>query len=154
MQNLKLDHFLPFRLSVLSNSVSRRISAIYAQEFDLSIWQWRILAVLGEHANLTGTELAQRTQTDKPTVSRATNELLSRGLIKRTQDVHDRRRAQICLTPAGQDIYDAVAPRILAHEADLLAQLSADDITQLHRLLTRVAKAASPDTDLWQDASS
>ena len=55
---LRLDTFLPFRLSVLSNAVSRKIADMYEREFDISIWQWRILAVLGENDGLTSTEVA------------------------------------------------------------------------------------------------
>ncbi|MEO0608095.1 MAG: helix-turn-helix domain-containing protein, partial [Pseudomonadota bacterium] len=67
---LSLDGFLPYRLSVLSNAVSRKIADIYEREFDLSVWQWRIIAVVGEREGLTSTEVAQRTLMDKPTVSR------------------------------------------------------------------------------------
>lgn len=153
MQSLLLDQFLPYRLSVLSNAISRRMSAIYAQEFDLSIWQWRIIAVLGEYGDLTSTQLAQRTQTDKPTVSRATTQLQVRGLITRSIDAADRRRAPIRLTPDGQQIYKNVAPQILALEADLLTALNAEEIAILHRLLGQLAKATSPDMPLWQDKS-
>lgn len=151
MQDLYLDQFLPYRLSVLSNAMSERMSAIYAQAYDLSIWQWRIMAVLGAYGDLTSTELAQRTQTDKPTVSRATNQLLARGLIDRTVDTADRRRAPIRLTPEGYRIYDRVAPQILALEAELLSAFSPQEVELLHRLLSRLARAASPDLALWQE---
>ena len=50
-ETLRLDGFLPYRLSVLSNAVSRKIADMYEREFDISIWQWRIIAVLGESAH-------------------------------------------------------------------------------------------------------
>ena len=149
---LRLDNFLPYRLSVLSNAVSRRIAAIYEAEFDLSIWQWRIIAVLGETGGLTSTEVATRTLMDKPSVSRAAASLIERGIIARTTDKDDRRRAPLTLTDEGQAIYAAVIPRALACERELIEALSPEEITALHRLLTRLSHVASPQQALWTDS--
>jgi len=46
-RHLELDRFVPYRLSVLSNVVSRAFALLYAERFDLAIPQWRVLAVLG-----------------------------------------------------------------------------------------------------------
>ena len=150
-EQLKLDGFLPYRLSVLSNAVSRKIADMYERDFNISIWQWRIIAVLGESDGLTATEVASRTLMDKPAVSRATASLLERDIISRKSDRADRRKAALALTRKGRDIYDAIIPRALAYERDLLQALSAEDAETLHRLLTRLSHIASPDRDLWSD---
>lgn len=146
---LRLDTFLPYRLSVLSNAVSRKIADMYEREFDISIWQWRILAVLGESEGLTSTEVAARTLMDKPAVSRAAASLVERGLITRTSDTSDRRKAELRLSADGRKVYDAVIPRALAYERELLGALSESDAGTLHRLLTQLADIASPDRNLW-----
>ena len=148
---LKLDSFLPYRLSVLSNVVSRKIADMYEREFEISIWQWRILAVLGESEGLTSTEVANRTLMDKPAVSRATATLLDRGLLSRTSDTSDRRKAALRLTKKGREIYNAILPRALAYEHDLLSSISAEEVATLHGLLTRLSHIASPDRDLWSE---
>ncbi|MDG1825267.1 MAG: MarR family winged helix-turn-helix transcriptional regulator [Henriciella sp.] len=148
---LSLDGFLPYRLSVLSNAVSRRISDIYEREFDLSVWQWRIIAVLGDNDDLTSTEVAQRTLMDKPTVSRAAASLIERGILARTIDEDDRRRAPLALTDEGRAIYAAVIPRALQCERELIDALSEEEAKTLHELLSRLAKVASPDVALWSD---
>lgn len=148
---LSLDSFLPYRLSVLSNAVSRRIADIYEREFDLSIWQWRIIAVLGENDGLTSTEVAQRTLMDKPSVSRAAASLIERGIVSRRIDDKDRRRAPLTLTDEGRAIYAAVIPRALACEKELLDALSANDADTLHTILTRLSKVVSPDINLWTE---
>ena len=149
--SLRLDGFLPYRLSVLSNAISRRIADIYEREFDLSVWQWRIIAVLGERDGLTSTEVAQRTLMDKPTVSRAAASLIERGIIERHIDTEDRRRAPMSLTEEGQAIYAAVIPRALENESALLKALSAEETELLHRLLSKLAGVASPDDALWTE---
>ncbi|MGB3627399.1 MAG: MarR family transcriptional regulator [Henriciella sp.] len=150
-QTLKLDCFLPYRLSVLSNAVSRKIAEMYERDFEISIWQWRIIAVLGESDGLTATQVATQTLMDKPAVSRATASLLERGLISRKSDTSDRRKAALRLTKKGRTIYDAIIPRALAYERALLSGLSTEDAETLHRLLTRLSHIASPDRDLWSD---
>lgn len=148
---LRLDHFLPYRLSVLSNAVSREIGGIYEGDFDLSVWQWRIIAVLGETPGLTSTEVTQRTLMDKPTVSRAAASLVDRGLLRRDVDREDRRRVPLSLTPEGQAIYDQVVPQAVEREKALLSVLSEEERSKLHELLTRLSHAASPNTKLWSD---
>lgn len=146
---LILDGFLPYRLSVLSNAVSGKIAKIYEQEFELSIWQWRIIAVLGERGGLTSTEVAQRTLMDKPTVSRAAASLIERGILERQIDKDDRRRAPMRLTDEGHAIYAAVIPRALESERELLNALSPDEAATLHKLLSRLSAVASPNMPLW-----
>lgn len=148
---LRLDGFLPYRLSVLSNAISRRIADIYAVEFDLTVWQWRIIAVLGERGGITSTELATRTLMDKPTVSRAAASLIERGVVTRTTDPNDRRRAPLDLTDEGRAIYAAILPRARECEQELLNVLSRKEVETLHGLLTKLADAASPDMPLWSD---
>jgi DNA-binding MarR family transcriptional regulator len=148
---LSLDSFLPYRLSILSNAVSRRIADIYEREFDLSIWQWRIIAVLGEVSDLTSTEVAQRTLMDKPSVSRAAATLLERGIISRAIDDNDRRRAPLTLTDEGRAMYTAIMPRALECEKELLDALAPEDAAALHDMLTRLSRVVSPEANLWND---
>ena len=150
---LRLDGFLPYRLSVLSNAVSRKIAEMYEREFDISIWQWRVIAVLGENEGLTSTQVANQTLMDKPAVSRAAASLLDRGLISRKSDTADRRKAELRLTRKGREVYDAVIPIALGYERELLASLSDEEARTLHALLTRLSHIASPERDLWSDRS-
>ena len=60
-----LDGFLPYRLSVVSNRVSRAIAQRYSAEFGLSIPEWRVMAVLGDAAPLSSNAICERTAMDK-----------------------------------------------------------------------------------------
>jgi hypothetical protein len=42
---LQLDSFLPYRLSVRSNTVSTAIAGAYHERFGLSIPEWRVLCI-------------------------------------------------------------------------------------------------------------
>ena len=69
--DLHLDRFIPYRLSVLTNTVSMIIAGAYEREFGLSIPQWRVIAVLARYPDLSAVEVAERTAMDKVAVSRA-----------------------------------------------------------------------------------
>lgn len=50
---LHLDRFVPYQLSVTSNRVSDRIARAYDALFGLSIPEWRLIALIAEHAPVT-----------------------------------------------------------------------------------------------------
>jgi DNA-binding MarR family transcriptional regulator len=136
---LELEHFLPYRLSVLSNRVSQEIARLYADRFALNVTEWRLLAVLGRDPDLSATELAERTAMDKVAVSRAVASLVADGRLTRKVDGQDRRRARLRLSARGYRIYDEVAPLALAYEQKLLATLAPSERATLDDLLSRLA---------------
>ncbi|MFN4023335.1 MAG: MarR family winged helix-turn-helix transcriptional regulator [Hyphomonas sp.] len=146
---LRLSTFLPFRLSVLSNAISQRIAALYDREFGLSIWQWRVMAVTADTPGISATEIGQRTQMDKVAVSRAVAGLIEMGYLERRPSSDDARRSNLYLTRAGADIYDLIVPLAKAEEAGLVSTLDGEEQMELARLMGKLARAASPDRDLW-----
>jgi DNA-binding MarR family transcriptional regulator len=139
---LHLDRFIPYRLSVLSNTISMLIARAYEREFGLSIPQWRIMAVLARYPDLSAVEVAERTAMDKVAVSRALQGLLSSKRVLRAYDKGDRRRSILRLSAAGQAVYTRVAPMALEYEAQLLSVLSPADQRTFDRLLTRLMEQA------------
>jgi DNA-binding MarR family transcriptional regulator len=136
---LELEHFLPYRLSVLSNRISQEIAGLYAERFALNVTEWRLLAVLGRYPDLSATELAERTAMDKVAVSRAVSSLVADGRLTRKVDGDDRRRARLRLSAKGYRIYDEVAPLALAYQQRLLSALDSAERAQLETLLSRLA---------------
>jgi DNA-binding MarR family transcriptional regulator len=146
---LRLNAFLPFRLSVLTNTISRRIAERYDREFGLTIWQWRVMAVLGETPGLSAGAVAERTAMDKVAVSRAVAGLVALGHVARAAAAHDARRSKLCLTAAGQEVYRRIVPMALAYEQELAAAAPPEDLARLNALLDRLAAIVSPDRALW-----
>jgi DNA-binding MarR family transcriptional regulator len=139
---LQLDRFIPYRLSVLTNTVSMVIASAYEREFGLSIPQWRVMAVLARYPDLSAIEVAERTAMDKVAVSRALQGLLDAKRVLRAFDKGDRRRSILRLSAAGQAVYTRVAPMALRYEAELLSALSPNDQRTLDRLLARLMEQA------------
>jgi DNA-binding MarR family transcriptional regulator len=139
---LELDRFLPYRLSVLSNRLSNAIARCYETRFQLSVTEWRVIAVLGRFPGLSANEVAERTAMDKVAVSRAVARLLESGRLQRDLHGADRRRSVLELSPAGYEIFRAVAPLALAYERALLEALEPEERDTLLALLDKLSANA------------
>lgn len=143
MSSLKLDDFLPYRMSIASNAVSDAVASAYRTLFGLRIPEWRLVAVLAEGGAMSQQALCGRTRMDKVTVSRAAIGLVERGLIARTANPSDQRSHLVALTPAGWDLYEQVAPKALELERRLFASFSEAEKAQLSAMLARIEAAAT-----------
>lgn len=135
---LDLEHFLPYRLSVLSNRVSGAIARMYSERFGLGVTEWRVMAVLGRYPGLSAGEVAQRTAMDKVAVSRAVAGLVDAGRVERQTHDEDRRRSVLRLSAAGRAIFDEVAPLAMAFERRLLDGMAPSERDVLFGLLDRL----------------
>lgn len=139
---LVLEDFLPYRLSILSNRVSRAIAKRYAETFDLTIPEWRIIAVLGRQPGLTAKEVAEATEMDKVAVSRAVARLVAKRRVSAGADSEDARRQFLTLTSAGAALHAKIAPIALDTEARLLSAFDARERRNIDEMLERLLVAA------------
>lgn len=128
---MNLRDFLPYRLAVLSEAVSRSIAELYTQRFDLSRDEWRVLAALAGSDTMKTRDAALYTTLDKMQVSRAVAALEKRALITREADPEDRRNRILSLTPAGRALLRKLMPMVQAREAFLLEALTPDERAML-----------------------
>lgn len=135
---LQLEHFLPYRLSILSNTISQTIADDYQSRYDISVTEWRVMAVLGRYAGLSAREVAERTAMDKVAVSRALARLVEAGRVHRATHDNDKRRSVLSLTDAGWAMHDEVAPMARAREREVLARLDAEERAWLMRILDKL----------------
>ena len=137
-QALELEKFLPYRLSVLAQVVSEALHDLYAGPFGLAVTEWRVMAALGRFAPLTASEVGQRIVMDKVAVSRAVARLLKRGLVERTADRADRRRAPLKLSARGRGVHARIVPLALEYEARLYTALNEQERRQFDALSDRL----------------
>lgn len=139
---LILSDYLPYRLSVVSNKASGLIARAYQARFGLTIWEWRVIAVLGGGEAMTAQAICEATAMDKVTVSRALRALAERSLVQRRQSPTDKRAALVTLTGEGRAIYEEIAPLAMEWERSLLEGFSPEEAAQLSRLLKRLETRA------------
>ena len=138
-----LKAFLPYRLSVLANTVSQGIAASYLERFGISVTEWRVIAVLGGSPGVTASDVMTRTAMEKVPVSRAVKALVEKSLLQRKTDNQDRRCRRLQLTPQGQAVFNDIIPRAQAYETALLEALSKKEIESLNALLDTLKKRAT-----------
>jgi DNA-binding MarR family transcriptional regulator len=143
MSSFDLDAFLPYRLSVTSNLVSRLFARRYAEEFGLTIAEWRVLAVIGADGTASASDVRTRTGMDKAKVSRAVSALLARRLLRRRPHPGDRRVEPLTLSATGRATFEAIVPRARALEAELTAGLPAAQAAALQVALRHLAARAA-----------
>lgn len=137
-----LEQFFPYRLSVLTNTVTRALARLYESEHDLTIAEWRLLAIVARFGPISANGVCERSAMDKVRVSRAVSRAVSRGLVDRDVDRHDRRRSVLTLTPRGRAIHDRIVPLAREREALILSTLSKTEIQGLMGALARLQETA------------
>ncbi len=135
---LKLAEFLPYQLSITSNAVSDLIARSYQGRFGLKIPEWRLMAILGEHASLTQRDMVTATAMDKVTINRASTALAQRGLIERAPNAADGRSHHLTLTIAGRELYEQIVPEALAIRNELIEMLGTDELALLESILGKL----------------
>jgi DNA-binding MarR family transcriptional regulator len=140
-EELVLEEFLPYRLSVLTNRVSSALAGRYADEFSMSATEWRVMAALGSGDGLSATEVCLRTAMDKVQVSRAVASLVESGRVVRRADAEDGRVIRLALSADGRTIYNEIVPRAREFEARLLAALTEEELKYLDVVLGKLTRA-------------
>lgn len=135
---LKLEDYLPYRLSILSNHVSGTIAQTYKNKFAISVTEWRIMAVLGEYPDISADDVSAKTQIEKSILSRSVSKLLSRKMIEREIAENDKRRSILRLSPLGESVYRDVVPVSLRYQEKLMACFNEHERAQFEEYLSRL----------------
>ena len=130
---MDLQSFYPYQLAVLAEAVSQSMAQVYAERFDLSRDEWRLVAGLAELGPTRTTELMSYSTLQKMPASRAATRLEERGLIERANAPDDRRHHVLRLTPAGAALVRKIEPMVKAREQFLLEALDAKERAMLDR---------------------
>jgi DNA-binding MarR family transcriptional regulator len=139
---LELEHFLPYRLNVVAEGVSRALSRLYAERYDIGVPEWRVIATLGEYERMTAKDVGAHSRMHKTKVSRAVTALETKGLIEREPNEADMREAFLALTGRGLRVYQDLVPRALAFERALDKSLGPGERAHLDAILRRLEERA------------
>lgn len=105
---------------------------------DLDVSAFDVLASLrrsGAPYQLSPTVLRQQTMVTSGAMTNRIHRLVQRGLVTRTPDSDDGRRAVVGLTPLGRRVVDRALADLLRQEEQALRGLSASDRAALSNLL-------------------
>ena len=135
---LDVHHFLTTLFSHTSNSLRRSITLPYAERFDLSVSEWRLLSVLAASGTLPFPELVAESAADKAQVSRTLQLMAKRGLVEVLTPPAGRKGMVVAMTPAGQALYERIMPEAQRSQAAMILTLSPHERRTLFEVLRKL----------------
>lgn len=129
-----------FTLEKTVKLMKLRLSRIMSMhpELDLTVDQWVILHMLKTHDTLSQQELGNATFKDAPTITRMIDLLVSKKLVKRTQDTADRRKYNVKLTELGVVKYEKTEPVVNEFRAEAYEGISSEELKMLNKILNKI----------------
>ena len=125
--------------------LSRRVYAAATLELlGINLKQVTMLAALRDQGELPQNTLCDMMRMTQNTVVTWLNELEEAGYVSRVRDPDDRRKHNVALTSLGAVVLERAETELRRLEDETLSGLTADERTQLRRLL---AKALDAQTD-------
>lgn len=138
----EIRDLVSFRVHAVANLLSRGAALTYRREFDVSLMEWRTLALLGAHQPLSLKALARHAGLDKSQMSRVVAGLAARAHVARGTDAADGRGVTLTLTRAGKRAYEGLIAAANRRNEALAGVLSETERRQLDDMLARLADRA------------
>lgn len=127
--------------------VTKRIHAVEEQTFaglGLNMAGFDVLSALrrsGPPYALSPGDLLASMMITSGTMTNRLDQLQKAGLVSRTPDPNDARKAVVCLTPDGLARIEQAIGEHIATQRQLLAGLSTEEVAQLDELLRKLAQS-------------
>lgn len=132
----ELDGLLGYQLRRAQGAMHRDFMAAVAS-FELTQKQAATLWLIQANAGVSQAEIAAALGMDRATMMALTDRLEDRGLVIRKRSTVDRRRQDLYLTPAGQNMLRKCKARIAEHEEKFHSLFTASELASLLEALKR-----------------
>jgi DNA-binding MarR family transcriptional regulator len=137
-----IKDLLSYRVHKLANALSRGAALRYRQDFDVSLMEWRTIALLGDFAPLALKDIARQSGLDKGLASRVVSGLVARGLIHRAPGQGDARELALSLTAEGEAVFRGLMSAATERDDAFRAVLTGDELHLLDSILAKLLQAA------------
>lgn len=139
-----LNLHLTYRLARLQSQLSAQASDILAHIADVSLSEWRILAILTNPDIAFQKDVLQAMGLDKGQISRTLKRLSGKGYIVLSLDKKDHRQKKIQLTPHGKALVEKIVPVMLARQAHLQSEFDDKELQALFDYIERLEQKTGP----------
>jgi DNA-binding MarR family transcriptional regulator len=130
------DQFVPYLINHAASLFNLQFRKDL-RKLDISVIQWRVLAVLHGAPGLALREIVEKTAIDQPTLSRVIDQLHERELIERSARESDSRYLSLSLTEEGEALYERLWQLAWKHYQRGASNLSAEETNMLVALLQK-----------------
>ena len=134
-----------FKLVRVVNLAARPFQQRVGRQHQLTLNEWRTMAVLGARPGSTASQVSDLTGLDKMAVSRALAGLQRHKRLHRHEDPTDLRCSRLYLSTVGKALHATVRAQACEREAELFAGVAADELQQLGATLDKlIASVCGP----------
>jgi DNA-binding MarR family transcriptional regulator len=132
---------LAYRLHVVANTISRSAATRFRRDHDVTLGEWRSIALLAGFGPLGLNQLARQSGVDRGQISRIVAGLTRRRLISRTPMVKGKP-INLVLTARGRKLYDGLFAAAIDRDEIFLGALTAREREEFDRMLNRILAVA------------
>lgn len=133
-----IEDVITFRLQRLV-SIGERAGQQWSERmFDLSLNEWRLLALVKARAPSRAGDLADLLLMDKSQTSRVIKSLLAKELIENLPDPEDGRAISLRPTHKAEALYHDVFEEVMASNERILDPLSDEEVQAFHQILEKL----------------
>jgi len=122
----------------LSNRLVAPFLTYLASRHEISLNEFRLLMLIGQHPNIASHELVDMTGVNPMRVSRAVATLEKHGRILIVPDCKNRRRKTLTLSDEGQRLYHAMLPQTEKVADFLVSALTPAEVRRFTALLGKL----------------
>ena len=127
------------RLLTCTQLIEKQVRTQLRTQFDTTLPRFDLMAQLERSPNgMKMNELSRRMMVTGGNITGITDQLVTEGLVERTQVEGDRRAYCVRLTPAGRSAFDDMARRHESWIVNAFEALSPGEVASLHQLLGKV----------------
>ena len=133
-----IEDVLTFKLNRLVTINEREGHRWSGVSFDLSLNEWRVLAVIQAKAPVRAGDVSALLLMDKSQLSRLIKDLQEKLFIKSKSDANDARAVVLTLTSIGTEVYDDMLAEVLRKNEQVFAPLSVEEVKLFDDMLNRL----------------
>ncbi len=133
-----LERWVGFNLRMAQEAAFQAFSHL-SREIGEKPGRFATLTLIGRNPGISQTELSYANGRDKSSLTPVVEDLVRRGLVKRTRLQRDRRAYRLNLTPAGNRVLASLMACARRHERNLDRVIGLRERTRFIAVLRRIA---------------
>lgn len=136
---LTVDAFITTMMSQVGNALRRTITLPYAEQFGVSVSEWRLLSLVAHVGRIAFSDLVIQSSSDKALVSRTLKLLEGRGLVALEAEGNTPRKKVYCVvTPSGKELHAQAIPIARSRQAAAIRALPVEERDAMFRALLKL----------------